>query len=672
MGTYKLQIATGTDLSAGTCDNVSIILVGVQGESDKHQLPRHWSNFQAGAVTDFEIIVQQDLGELLLVRLSTERYKTFNIDSWYCRYVNVTSPTGHLYQFPVYMWIPSSTSLDIPEGKGQILTESINPLLHEQRKAELLKKREVYRWRTYGEGVPQCIDVTDAKDLPPNEQFSFKRQKSFQDAPETISHEMMADGGFLTCTDSWTDLEDIKLVAFIRRTNNSEFVAKMWKEDSFFGYQYLNGHNPTVIKKCFQTPGNFPVDDRMVAHSLGTSTSLQNEMESGNIFLADYKILDGLPANKSINGKQQYLAAPLCLLWKNPQDQLVPIAIQLSQSPGDNSPIFLPSDGLYDWILAKVWVRNSETLVHEVVSHLLRAHLFAEVFSIATNRQLPMSHPVYKLVIPHLRYTVELNTIARIKLFCPGAFFDQATSLDSIGIGICLKKAMEEATYSSLCLPDDIQARGLETVPNYLYRDDGMKVWAAIESFVSSVVNHYYTSDEMVSGDPELQAWVAEIFTKGFLESRSSGIPSSFETKTSLIKYLTMVIFRCSAQHAAIGNSQFDFYSWIPNGPTTMKNPPPTAKGITTTEIILATLPDVNTSALAISNAWTLSLEPEDRRRLGNYPDVRFTEEEIQKSTKAFQDKLSEISKYIQKRNESLPLPYPYLDPSQIENGVSI
>ncbi|XP_068123003.1 hydroperoxide isomerase ALOXE3-like [Hyperolius riggenbachi] len=671
MGTYKLQIATGTDLSAGTCDNVSVILVGVQGESDKHQLPRHWSNFQAGAVTDFEINVQKDLGELLLVRLSTERYKTFNMDAWYCRYVNVTSPAGHLYQFPVYAWISSSTPVEIPEGKGQILSEDLHPLLQEQRKAELLKKREAYKWKVYAEDVPQTIDVTDVKKLPPNEQYSYKKRKSFKGGLHFISSEFIADG-FLTCMESWTDLEDIKLVAFAKKSNISEIVAKMWKEDSFFGYQYLNGNNPKVIKKCLKIPENFPVDDRMVAHSLGTSTSLQNEMQGGNIFLADYKFLQDIPANKSVNGKQQYVAAPLCLLWKNPQDQLVPIAIQLSQTPGDKSPIFLPSDNEYDWLLAKMWVRNSEFHIHEMVTHYLQIHLLAGTFSIAANRQLPMSHPVYKLIIPHLRYTLDINLVSVAKLVGPGGVFDKAASLDQVGVGILLKKAMKEVTYSSLCLPDDIQARGLETVPNYLYRDDGMKIWAAIESFVSSVVNHYYTSDEMVRGDAELQAWVAEIFTYGFLESEASGIPSSLETKACLIKYLTMVIFRCSAQHSAVGTSQFDFFSWTPNGPSTMKSPPPTAKGVTTMETILATLPAVNTSAFIITYILLLSIEPEDQRRLGNYPDVRFTEEKIQKSIKVFQDKLSEISKYIQKRNESLPLPYPYLDPGLIENSVSV
>ena len=52
-----------------------------------------------------------------------------------------------------------------------------------------------------------------------------------------------------------------------------------------------------------------------------------------------------------------YVAAPMCLLYVNGSNQLVPIAIQLSQPEGDSEPsppIFLPSDNFIDWLLAKI------------------------------------------------------------------------------------------------------------------------------------------------------------------------------------------------------------------------------------------------------------------------------------------------------------------------------
>lgn len=42
-------------------------------------------------------------------------------------------------------------------------------------------------------------------------------------------------------------------------------------------------------------------------------------------------------------------------------------------------------------------------------------------------------------------------------------------------------------------------------------------------SFVTGIVTFYYGGDAAVSGDTELQAWVMDIFTNGFLGRTSSG-----------------------------------------------------------------------------------------------------------------------------------------------------
>lgn len=63
--------------------------------------------------------------------------------------------------------------------------------------------------------------------------------------------------------------------------NNSailpDYVQDHWKEDSFFAYQYLNGINPLLIRRCSTLPSNFPVTDNMVF--LHGQSSLAEEMK---------------------------------------------------------------------------------------------------------------------------------------------------------------------------------------------------------------------------------------------------------------------------------------------------------------------------------------------------------------------------------------------------------
>lgn len=54
----------------------------------------------------------------------------------------------------------------------------------------------------------------------------------------------------------------------------------------------------------------------------------------------------------------------------------------------------------------------------------LRTHASMEPYIIATNRQLSTMHPVYKLLHPHMRYTLEINARARKSLINGGGIIE--------------------------------------------------------------------------------------------------------------------------------------------------------------------------------------------------------------------------------------------------------
>ncbi|XP_060112824.1 hydroperoxide isomerase ALOXE3-like [Heteronotia binoei] len=671
MATYKVQVATGNLTLAGTYSSISITLIGTRGKSHKQALNNRGRDFVPGAVDDYEMPCAKDLGALLMVQLHKEAYLFFPKDSWLCDFVKVTTQQGTTYHFPSYQWLEGYGTLTLREGAAKtIADDSGNPLLLDHRKEELKSRQESYGWKDYAPGWPRCIDAKSTDDLDYNDKFTITKTTVFGLRAAKSELELRLKG-FSNQEGSWESLDDIGKVFWFKKTPVTEYVADHWKDDDFFGYQYLNGVNPVVMKKCVEIPANFPVTPEMVAESLGKSTTLQEEMKKGNIFITDYKILEDIPTCL-LNGRPQYLAAPLCLLRLSPEGKILPLAIQLSQTPGPECPIFLPTDPEWDWTLAKIWVRMANFHVHEVNTHLLEAHFFCEVYTMATLRQLPMCHPVFKLMMPHTRYTLHINTLARTSLIQPGGVFDKATATGRDGMLKLLAKGVQAATYTALCLPDDLEKRGVASLPNFYFRDDGMKIWNAIQKMVSGIVHLYYKSDAAVKEDPELQAWVHEIFTEAFLGLKSSGVPSALEAKDELIKFLTMIIFCCSARHAAVNSGQFDFAAWMPNTPATLRQPPPKAKGMATLQSILDTLPEVNSTCALLSLLSVVSYEPGDLRPLGYYPDKHFTEEEPQKLIAEFQERLAEISKEINARNEGLPIGYLYLNPTEVQNSVSV
>uniref|UniRef100_A0A6Q2XQZ7 Uncharacterized protein n=1 Tax=Esox lucius TaxID=8010 RepID=A0A6Q2XQZ7_ESOLU len=676
---YQVEVTTGGVVLSGTSDYIYITLIGTEGNSMRTNLDNYGPDFMTAMTRTYTVTTPSSLGSLLLVKLEKEQYLHLPDNKWFCSKLVVTTTENDVILFPCYRWVTRGKVVELRGGRGVFV---IRICLGTQLEKGGLPTSGW--WSVYAEGVPHInsrkAERSGAPDWPILKQPIYLPTRvvlrnntgpiNFSlitpSAPDSLAELKLK--GTAESTKQWEDLDSMKKVFWCNRTPIAEYVSEHWKEDDFFGSQFLNGTNPNVIKRCPMLPPNFPVKDEMVKPFLEAGSSLEIEIQKGNIFICDYKRLQGVPTRK-VNGKPLPLTAALCLFYKNPEDKLLPIAIQLEQQPSEQNPIFLPSDTEDDWVLAKMFVRNADFSEFEISYHLLGTHLLAEVFAMATLRNLSIIHPLHKLLIPHFRYTLQINLLARKKLINPGGPLG-AMGLE--GLKELLKRAHSDITYSSLCLPENIIARGLDSIPNFYYRDDGLNLWNIINSFVQGMLEYYYSSDGEVSKDAELQDWINEIFIHGFLENDKSGIPQRFDKVEDVVRFVTMVIFTVSAQHGALNIGQFDYCSWVPNNPLFLRKTPPTNKGSSNMSTVLEALPDVGTTVSNMASVWQLSKRYSDIISLGTYPDQLFDEATPLQIMKQFQAELSYLSEAISARNDRLILPYNYLNPALVENSVSI
>uniref|UniRef100_A0A3B4V3U7 Hydroperoxide isomerase ALOXE3-like n=1 Tax=Seriola dumerili TaxID=41447 RepID=A0A3B4V3U7_SERDU len=665
MAEYKLEVTTGDMQYAGTWDHIFITFFGNEGQSDRTEL----DNFGT-----YTIKTSSSLGKLLLVKVEKDPYLVLSEDEWYCSKIVVTTPEGNVILFPCYRWISRGELVELRGGRAMKVFEEDHPLLTDHRKKEYFTVFSVtlfvcfYRWKIMAEGLPHINSFNNVSELPDEIRFSKSKSSKTLNTKRIIGVELKLKG-MIGSMEKWESIEDMKKIFWYKKTTMSEYVTEHWKEDDFYGYQFLNGINPNVIKKCSELPPNFPVTEEMVKPFLEEDSSLEEEMEDGKIFLYDQKKMDGIPA-RDYNGEPLHVSAGLCLFYLNPEDKLMPIAIQLHQQPSEDNPIFLPSDSETDWLLAKMFIKNADVVDHEVVHHLMKTHFLAEVYNMATLRCFPVIHPLYKLLIPHFRYTFNINMVGRESIFGTNGILKMVSSLGSEGLTELMRRALSETTYSSLCLPENITARGLKSIPNFYYRDDGLKLWNIINRFVKATVGYYYPSDKTVHKDTELQEWISEIFIHAFLGNKASGFPACFNTVKEVIRFITVVIFTVTAQHAAVNSGQFD-YHWVPNGSLLLHKHPPTTKGQSSMETILETLPNVGETVSFAAMAWVLSEKYTDVP-LGAYPEERFDEPAPKQMIKDFQEELSYLSEEITSRNSELKVPYTYLNPTEIENSITI
>uniref|UniRef100_A0A8B9HUS9 Arachidonate 15-lipoxygenase B-like n=1 Tax=Astyanax mexicanus TaxID=7994 RepID=A0A8B9HUS9_ASTMX len=595
------------------------------------------------------------IGTVVLVCLRLEARPGFPDQSWHCLDVQLKQrdEAAEVERFPCNKWITTADGdVELRSDRVCLVTWEKLQTLREHRARDLQKRQQQIRWGTFAEGSLRCIDMTSVQSLGPN--LSFTRQ-----SPGINLNYVR---GFANRTEPWSSLEELEIVFIHNGKDNAiaKYVRAHWKDDTFFGYQCLNGCNPLQIRKIHHLPPNLQLTSEMLRDFLPVGSSLEQEMERGAIFLLDYGILDQLPAN-ILNGKQTYLAAPLCLLHYNQYGEMKPIAIQLQKNAGPQNPVFLPSDSEPDWLLAKMWVKNADFQVHQLLSHLLRTHLLGEVCCIATLRRLPEIHPLHQLLMPHIKTCLQINIQARGSLLSTNGVFDKVRviiSSTTVELNLFVSSACSRHRTTGVECSSQVCEYVLDA--------------CCCSRFVGSWVDLYYSNDQEVQQDWELQSWIQEIFTEGFLSLAQTGFPQSFQTTAELSTFLTMVIFSSSALHAAVNFSQVDFNLWMPNCPAAMLRPPPQVKGSVTEEELLSFLPDVNSTCSVLTILLMLSQPAADYVALCHYREQYFSSGAPCRLVEAVLKELKDISEDITKRNSKMDIPYPYLSPDNIENSVAI
>lgn len=442
-------------------------------------------------------------------------------------------------------------------------------------------------------------------------------------------------------------------------------IAAEFGDDRVFAWMRVGGPNPVMLQRMTAPDPRFPVTNHHLERSV-RGDSLEAAMDQGRLYLADYRLLDGAELGSYPHG-QKYVYAPLAMFIADASTgELLPVAIQCKQDPGENNPIFTPADG-YNWLIAKTNVEIADGNVHEAFTHLGRTHLFIEPFIVSTYRQLAPQHPVAQLLAPHFEGTLAINEAAWKHLIANkgaveklfGCSIKSARSLTVAGVqSLEVKRAM---------LPDTFAARGVDdkqTLSEYPYRDDALLYWDAIHQWVSDYVRLYYPSDQDVQRDVELSQWRRELTAQD--GGRVSGL-DSLSTVDELINTLTLILYTCSVQHAAVNFPQYDLMSYVPNMPLAAYSPPPTQTSGATMQDFLNMLPPMDMAELQMDLGYLLGTV--HYTQLGQYKP--FSDPRVAAPLQAFQNRLRAIGQSIAERNLRRR-PYTFLNPTGVPQSINI
>ncbi|KAG8070142.1 hypothetical protein GUJ93_ZPchr0006g43651 [Zizania palustris] len=316
-----------------------------------------------------------------------------------------------------------------------------------------------------------------------------------------------------------------------------------WFRDEEFARQVLAGVNPVCIQLL--TVLEFPIVSKLDPEVYGPPESVltkevlegrmveavtvEEAMAQRRLFILDYHDVFLPYVHRVRELPETTLYASRTVFFLTQAGTLAPLAIELTRPQSPTLPQWKRAfvhgaDATLSWLwkLAKAHVVTHDTGYHQLVSHWMRTHCCVEPYIIAANRQLSRMHPVYRLLHPHFRYTMEINALARENLINADGIIEESFWPGRYAIELSSVAYAATWRFDAEALPEDLVRRGLAvhreddgeielTIKDYPYANDGLLVWGSIKQWASDYVYFYYKSDEDIAGDEEVQAWWEEV-----------------------------------------------------------------------------------------------------------------------------------------------------------------
>ena len=536
-------------------------------------------------------------------------------------------------------------------------------------------------------------------------------------------------GGITLPTNFLSKFSPLPVLKEILRTDGEQFLKypppkvmqvnkSAWMTDEEFSRETLAGVNPNVIKSLEEFPPGSKLDSKVYGDHTSTmkkehlepnleGLTVEQAIEKKKLFILDHH--DYLiPYLRRINSSKTKAYATRTIFFLKDDGTLKPLAIELSkphpqgEEHGPVSDVYLPAhEGVegYIWVLAKAYVVVNDSCYHQLVSHWLNTHAVVEPFVIATNRHLNVVHPINKLLSPHYRDTMNINSLARKALINADGIIEQTFLWGRYALEMSAV-LYKDWVFLDQALPNDLIKRGVAVkdsssphgvhlvIEDYPYASDGLEIWDAIKSWVKEYVFFYYNSDDALKQDTELQEWWKELVEVGHGDKKNETWWPKMETRNELIEASTTLIWIASALHAAINFGQYPYGGYILNRPTLSRRFMPEKGSPEYDELaknhekeFLKTITGKKETLIDLTVIEILSRHASDESYLGQRDDGEFwtCDTEALDAFKRFGKKLAETEQRLMQKNNDgslknrsgpAKMPYTLLYPSS-EEGLT-
>nr|AAY87057.1 13-lipoxygenase [Arachis hypogaea] len=540
---------------------------------------------------------------------------------------------------------------------------------------------------------------------------------SFQDVRD------LYEGGIRLPTEVISTISPLPVIKELFRTDGEQVLKfppphiiqvnkSAWMTDEEFAREMIAGVNPCMIRSLQEFPPKSNLDptiygdqnSKIPAEVLDLEgCSLEEAINGRRLFILDYHDVF-MPYVRRINETHAKAYATRTILFLKEDGTLKPVAIELSlphpdgDKSGAISEVILPAkEGVEStiWLLAKAYVIVNDSCYHQLMSHWLNTHAVIEPFVIATNRQLSVIHPIYKLLSPHYLDTMNINALARQNLINSDGIIERTFLPSKFSVEMS-SAVYKNWVFTDQALPADLIKRGMAVedssspygirlvIEDYPYAVDGLEIWFAIKEWVQDYVSLYYPTDNDLKKDPELQNWWKEAVEVGHGDLKDKPWWPKMQTVEELVESCTTIIWTASALHAAVNFGQYPYGGLILNRPTLSRRLLPEQGTAEYEEMVkshqkayLRTITPKLETLIDLTTIEILSKHASDEVYLGERDNPHWTfDSRALEAFQRFGNKLSEIEEKLTEKNKDgrlsnrigpVELPYTLLHPTSNE-----
>lgn len=247
------------------------------------------------------------------------------------------------------------------------------------------------------------------------------------------------------------------------------------------------------------------------------------------------------------------------LLFEVDEQRLRPARIE--------SELGVTEPGQRDWELAKRIVLCAISTHTSLVRHFNWLHLVGgSAMAIATRNQLPASHPLCRLLWPHIYGTQNSNAMTTEPQVGPGGEFESAFSLTHRGLCRLIDDTQGEFRLWRNDPARDAQERGLVGAPFEMPSlSNWIELYHVFHRHAERYIGLYYDSREALCRDACVRAFVTEL--SALMPNGLGDIGSGELSRQKLAHLVAQLIYLATVQHELMGTFLWNYQLWIDRQP---------------------------------------------------------------------------------------------------------